>query len=301
MADDITNLINALKKGYQQSSNVPVGLQLEKDTDIQSRTVVEQTFLEFLEKKNRTRNIKSNNVTFYKESGGSDASFISEVGNIPDYDAKNLTEVTKETKTLVVPLKLSMKAQDGTVDKDLRTWLIQDNYVKLNNLMDKTILTGNSSTDANSFDSILKDIDTISNNNDTITEAAIKSAIQTCIADGGHPDCLVTNATIANQIDELVSPFIRYNNVMEIALGHTVSTFKSTDGSFIPILVDSNMPEGKLAVLDTTGVDVVYQRRPTLIQFAQTNLATNEAIYAWATAYNKATFKSRVITNIATE
>lgn len=301
MADDITNLINALKKGYQQSSNAPTSIQVEKDLDIQSRTVVEQTFLEFLEIKNRTRDIKANNVTFYKESGGSDASFIAEVGDIPDYTAKNLTEVTKETKTLVIPMKISMKAQDGTVDKDLRTWLIKDSYVKLNNLMDKTLLTGNTSSDANSFDSILKDVTTISNSNESIDEATIKSTIQTCIADGGHPDCLVTNAEVANQIDDLVSPYIRYNNTTEIALGHTVSTFKSTDGSFIPILVDNNMPEGQLAVLDTTGIDVVYQRRPSIIQFAQTNLATNEAIYSWATAYNKATFKSRVITNIGNE
>lgn len=296
--DNITNLINALHKGYQTSDKIPVSLQVEKDTEILSRTVKEQTFLEFLEQKHRTRDIKTNNVTFYKESGGSDASFIEEVGNIPDFTATNLTEVTKETKTLVVPMKVSMKAQDGANDVDLRAYLIRDNYVKLNNLMDKTVLTGDTSTDANSFDSVLKDITTITNGGDPITERAIKEAIQACVTAGGHPDCLVTNATVANQIDDLVSPYIRYNNVTEIAAGHTVSTFKSTDGSFIPILVDSNVPEGQLAVLDSTSIDVVYQRRPSLIQFAQTNLATNEAIYSWATAFNKATWKSRVINNI---
>lgn len=295
---DITNLINSLKKGYQTSGNAPVSIQVDKDTDIQSRTVVEQTFLEYLELKNRTRNVKGNDVVFYKESGGSDASFIAEVGNIPEYDAKNLTAVTKETKTLVVPMKVSMKAQDGTNDINLREWIIKDSYVQLNNLMDETVIKGDSTTDTNSFDSVFKEVTTISNGGDTITERAIKEGIQACIQSGGHPDCLLCNAGVANQIDELVSPYIRYNNITEIALGHTVSTFKSTDGSFIPILVDNNMPEGELAITDTAGIDVAYQRRPSIIQFAQTNLATNEAIYSWATAYNKAPFKSRIINNI---
>ena len=173
--------------------------------------------------------------------------------------------------------------------------------MKVNNLIDDTLLNGNTGSDANSFNKITKDVTTISNDNESIDEATIKSAIQTCIDAGGHPDCLVTNATIANQIDELVSPYIRYNNTTEIALGHTVSTFKSTDGSFIPILVDSNSPDGQLAVLDSTTIDIAYQRRPSFISLAQTKLATNDAIYAWVTAFNTAKWKSRVITNIGSE
>lgn len=301
MAEDLTNLIEAIKKGYEQSSNVPVSLQVEKDTKIQSRTVVEQTFLEFLEIKNRTKDISTNYASFYKDAGGSDASFIAEVGAIPEFTPETLQEVVKETKTLVIPINMSMKSQEGIKDVNLREFIIRDSYVKINNLMDKTLLQGDVSTDANSFDKITKDITTVDNDGDTITEKKIKETIQTCIQSGGHPDCLVTNATIANQIDDLVTPYIRYNNVTEIALGHTVSTFKSTDGSFIPILVDSNCPDGELFVCDSSSIDVAYQRRPSIIQFAQTNLATNEAIYSWATAFNTATYKSRVINNIGDE
>ena len=297
--DGMTQLADAINKAVQLSTNAPVSIQVEKDTDIQSRTVKEQTFLEFLELKNRTRDVTSNYVEFYEETGGSNAAFIPEAGPIPEFTATTLTPVSDSTKTLAIPVQISMKAQDGTNDVNLREYLIRDSYVKINNLMDKTLLQGNKTTDANSFDAITTGVTAISNEDATITEKAIKGAIQTCVRAGGHPDCLVTTPEIANQIDALVSPFLRYNNVTEIALGHTVSTFKSTDGSFIPILVDNNVPEGQLCVLDTTGIDVAYQRRPSIIQLAQTTLATNEAIYCWATAYNKAKFKSRVITDIA--
>ena len=230
------NLVEAINKAIQQNSNAPASFGITKTPEIQSRTVKEQTFLEFLELKNRSRDISTNNVSFYEETGGTDASFIQEVGDIPTYTATTFSEVTDSTKTIAIPINISMKAQEGTDAIDLKQFLINDGYVKVNNLIDETLLKGNTGSDANSFNAITKDVTTISNSNESVDEATIKGAIQACIDNGGHPDCLVTNATIANQIDELVSPYIRYNNVTEIALGHTVSTFKSTDGSFIPIL-----------------------------------------------------------------
>lgn len=292
------NLVNAINKAIQQNSNAPASFGITKTPEIQSRTVKEQTFLEYLELKNRTRDINTNNVSFYKENGGTDASFIQEVADIPEYTATTFTEVTDSTKTIAIPINISMKAQEGTDVIDLKQYLINDGYVKVNNLIDEALQKAPASPDANRFNPITTEVATVSAADNPITEALIKDTIQACVDAGGHPDCLVTTPTVANQIDELVSPYLRYNNVTEIALGHTVSTFKSTDGSFIPILVDNNVPAGTINVLDTSTIDVAYQRRPSFISLAQTKLATNDAIYAWVTAFNTGTFKSRVITNI---
>lgn len=304
-------LADAVDKAAQASSNSPVSMGITKDENIQSKTVKEQTFLEFLEQKNRTRDVNTTNVSFYEEDGGSTAEFITELGDIPTHTAKTFTEVTDSTKTIAYPVQVSMKAQEGIDVIDLRTNLITDGYVKVNNLVDKTLLQGNATQSNYEFNRITKDVTEIDNEQEPITEQVVKDALQACHDAGGSPDCIVTDAFVANQLDDLVSPYIRYNNVMEMALGHKVSTFRSIDGTFIPILVDNNVPKTaasgqnlerhNLIVLDSSTVDVAYQRRPSLIQLAQTNLATNEAIYSWVTAYNTAKWKSRVIKNISPE
>lgn len=295
-------LAEAINKAYQTSANAPKEIQMDKDTEIQSRTVVEQTFLEFLQLNGRTRQVNGNTVVYFEEQeGGSGAEFIAEAGDIPTYNPRGLVKKEADTKTIAAPLVISMKAQDGTNDFDLKEYLLREKYIEVNNLIDQTVLAGDTTQDTYSFNSVTTGVTTISNSDDPITEAAIKSAIRACVKAGGHPDCLVCGSDVGDQIDDLVSPYIRYNNVTEIALGHTVSTFKSPEGKFIPILVDENTPDGTLGVLDTSSIRVAYQKEPTFIQLAQTNLATNDAVYSWVTAYNKAKFKSRVITNIGDE
>lgn len=309
MTNNMQMLADAVNKAVQLSSNSPASMGITKDPVIQSRTVKEQTFLEFLEQQGRTRDVNSTNVSFYEEGEWSDAQFIEEVGDIPEFSAKQFTEVTDSTKTIALPIQVSMKAQEGIDVIDLKQNLIVDGYVKVNNLVDKTLLQGDAKKNPNEFNALTTDVDTINNGGKSITEQAVKDALQACHDAGGSPDCIVTDPFVANQLDNLVSPFIRYNNVMEMALGHKVSTFRSIDGSFVPILVDNNMPTGgttskpthNLICLDSTTVDIAYQRRPSLIELAQTKLATNEAIYTWVTAYNTGKFKSRVITNIGAE
>lgn len=297
-------LANAINKAINLTSNEPASMGITKIPEIQSRTVKEQTFLEYLEMQNRTRDISTNNVVFYEESGGTDAAFTDEV-TVPEYTATTFTEVTDSTKTVAIPIKISFKAQEGTDVVDLKQRFINDGYVKVNNLIDQALLAGDTTQDQYSFNKIWKDCESTDNSGATITEQVVKETIQACIDEGGSPDCIVTDATVANQLDDLVNPYIRYANVMEMALGHQVSTFKSTDGSFIPILVDKNMPsttnDHKLLVLDSSTVDVAYQRRPSYIQLAQTNLASNDAIFAWVTAYNTGSFKSQIIEGIGDE
>jgi len=300
MDNNMYNLANAIDKATQLSTNAPTSMQITKIPEIQSKTVREQTFLEYLEINNRTRDISTNNVVFFEETGGSDAEFIPEVG-IPAYTAKQFTEHPDHTRTIAIPIEVSMKAQDGNDTINLKENLITDGYIKVNNLIDQALLAGDATTNPLEFDKIWKSVDSDSMGA-SITEAKVKEAIRTCIDNGGTPDCIVTDSVVADQLDALVSPFIRYNNVTEIALGHTVSTFKSTDGSFIPILVDKNVPadsdEHRLAVIDSSTIDIAYQRRPSYIELAQTDLATRSAIYAWVTAYNTAPFKSFVIDGI---
>lgn len=295
-------LAEAINKAYQTSSNAPLEIQMDKDTELQSRTVVEQTFLEFLQINNRTRPVDGNSVVFFEETAPAiNAEFIAETADLPDFNPHNIIKVPKETKTLASPISTSMKAREGTKDIDLNEYLLTEAYIDTNNKIDYTLLNGNETTNPLEFDSITQGVTAIDNEDEPLTEAGIKAGLRACLKSGGHPDCLVAGSAVADQIDALVSPFLRYNNVTEIALGHTVSTFKSPDGSFIPILVDENTPEGELEILDTTSISVAYQKEPTYIQLAQTKLATNEAVYAWVTAHNKAKFKSRKITNIGEE
>ncbi len=299
MEIDQQMLAQAIDKAFQTSGYMPKLMQMDKDEDIQRRTVVEQTFLEFLQVNGRTRPVKGNTVVWFEEQeSSSNAEFIEEAGDIPTFNPKSILKREDDTKTIATPINISMKAQDGTNDVNLKEYLLTEGYIEVNNLIDKTILTGNATSDENSFNAVTKDVTSISNDDEPITEAAIKGAIRACLKSGGHPDALVCGSEVGDQVDDLVSPYIRYNNVTEIALGHTVSTFKSPEGKFIPIIVDENTPEGELEILDTSSICVAYQREPTYIELAQTNLATNGAVFSWVTVYNKAKFKSRKITNI---
>ncbi|WP_040682696.1 SU10 major capsid protein, partial [Methanobrevibacter boviskoreani] len=66
---------------------------------------------------------------------------------------------------------------------------------------------------------------------------------------GGNVDCIVTTANVGKQLKKLAAPYRRYNDKIDIGLGHRVNTYESMNGSEIPILIDANLKS------DATGND----------------------------------------------
>ena len=100
----------------------------------------------------------------------------------------------------------------------------------------------------------------------------------------------------------IVAPYRRYNDKIDIGLGHRVTSYESMDGTEIPILVDPNYDitgGDKLAILDTDTVEVRRLIPPTLITDLPVNkLAYKNVIAAFLTMICTGEFKNGLITNI---
>lgn len=299
---NLVDLGQAIDKAIQNTTNQPNSMGITKTPEIQSKTVKYQPFLEWLESQGRCKDVSTANVSFYEETGNNPATAIAETGDIPAYRAQTFNEVPERMRTLVVPIQISDLAQEGTDFIDLKQKFVEEGYIGVNNLTDKLLLDGNATSNPLEFDKIWKNVTSESNEGDPITKNKIKEMFDTCIDAGGRPDVIVTDSTVAGQLDDLIDPLIRYENPAEVALGHKVTTYRSPDGSYVPIIVDRNMPTDNdthsMLLLDSTTVEVLYKTRPTYIQLAKTKLASNDAIYSHVVAHNTGAFKSGTITNI---
>lgn len=299
---DLVDLANAIDKAIQTTTNQPITMGIRRTPTIQSKIVKYQPFLTALEGLNRVFDCATANVSFYEETGTNPAQFIAETGEIPDYTAQEFVEVPDRMRTIAVPIEISDLAQEGTDFVNLKQKFIEEGYISVNNLTSKALLQGNATENPLEFNAIHTGVPTQSNENEPISKASIRDAFQTAIDAGGSPDMIVTDAVVGNQLDDLIDPFIRYESPTEIALGHTVSSYRSPDGSYVPIIVDKNMPKAEgshnMLLLDSTTIEVLYKTKPTFIQLARTKLASNDAIYSHVVAHNVGKFKSCMITNI---
>ena len=299
---DLVDLSKAIDKAIQNTTNQPMSMGIRKTPEIHSKTVKYQPFLEFLEAKGRVNDCATANVSFYEETGTNDAQFIGETDDFPQYTAKTFNEVPDRMRTIAVPIQISDLAQEGTDFINLKQKFVEEGYISNSNLVEKTLLQGDSTVNPLEFDSILKDVPTQSNETEPITRQNVRDAFYTAIEAGGRPDVVLTDAFVADQLEDIIDPVIRYNNEAEIALGYKVSAYRSPDGSIVPIIVDKNTPSTEdnhsMAILDCNTIEVLFKTRPTYIQLAKTKLASNDGVYSHVVAHNVAKFKSVVITDI---
>ena len=234
--------------------------------------------------------------------------FIDELDDIPAANAESISEVKDKMKTIVAPIEVSMMAQMGNWKLDLLQRQIDKRFIEVNNETDTALLEGAGTAAKKDFKGITKSITTHTEDlsGAPITESVIDDMLEDIVNDGGNPDCIVCSYGVAKQLKAIVAPYRRYNDKIDIGLGHRVTSYESMFGTDIPILVDGNFDvsqnDDKLAIIDSSTIEVRRLMPPTLIQDLPVNkLAYKNVIATFLTVLNIGEFQDGLITGIGPE
>lgn len=301
--------LEELKKTFQQVSDYPDSMQIEYSDELKTKTFEKAPFLRFLESKGQVFDGKAALAGYFKETpGNTDVAFIDELDDIPAANAETISEIKDKMKTIVAPIEVSMMAQMGNWKLDLLQRQIDKRFIEVNNTTDSTLLEGAGTTAKKDFKGITKSITTHTEdlNGDPITESVIDDMLEEIINDGGNPDVIVCSYGVAKQLKAIVAPYRRYNDKIDIGLGHRVTSYESMFGTDIPILVDGNFNvsanDDKLAIIDSSTIEVRRLMPPTLIQDLPVNkLAYKNVIATFLTCLNVGEFQDGLITGIGPE
>lgn len=308
MAENSAEL-QELKKTFQQVSDYPDSMQIEYSDVLKTKTFEKAPFLRFLESKGQVFDGKAALAGYFAETpGNKDVAFIDELDDIPAANAESISEVKDKMKTIVAPIEVSMMAQMGNWKLDLLQRQIDKRFIEVNNETDTALLEGAGTAAKKDFKGITKSITTHTEDlsGAPITESVIDDMLEDIVNDGGNPDCIVCSYGVAKQLKAIVAPYRRYNDKIDIGLGHRVTSYESMFGTDIPILVDGNFDvsqnDDKLAIIDSSTIEVRRLMPPTLIQDLPVNkLAYKNVIATFLTVLNIGEFQDGLITGIGPE
>jgi len=297
--------LTELKKTFQQVSDYPNSMQIEYSDELKTKTFEKAPFLRFLESKGQVFDGKAALAGYFAETpGANDVAFIDELDDIPAASAESISEVTDKMKTIVAPIEVSMMAQMGNWNLDLLQRYQDKKFIEVNNKTDEAIIEGYGTAAKKDFKGITRSITTHTEelNGAAITEGVIDDMLEAIVNDGGNPDCIVCSYGVAKQLKAIVAPYRRYNDKIDIGLGHRVTSYESMFGTDIPILVDGNFDTttgDKLAIIDSSTIEVRRLMPPTLITDLPVNkLAYKNVIAAFLTTQNIGEFQNGLITKI---
>lgn len=300
-----SNELNELKKAMQVTTDAPDSMQIEYSPELMSKVFEQAPYLRFLESKGCVQPATTSRIGFYVEKNGAKAQFIAEDADIPDSAATKYTEVTKTMTTLINPVYVSMMAEKGNNTIDLIQRELDKGFINIKNETDKALLQGTGEN--NVFEGFTKQVTTNTADlaGSALTEDAIDDMLTTIIdGNGGNVDCIVTSANVGKQLKKLVAPYRRYNDKIDIGLGHRVTTYESMNGSEIPILIDSNLAadssgNDSMLFVDSSTVEVRELMAPTVLDNLPVNkLGSKIAIANFITAQNIAEFRNGIIKGI---
>ena len=298
--------LDELKKTFQQVSDYPDSMQIEYSDVLKTKTFEKAPFLRFLESKGQVFDGKAALAGYFAETpGNNDVAFIDELDDIPAANAESISEVKDKMKTIVAPIEVSMMAEMGNWNLDLLQRQTDKKFIEVNNKTDTALLEGLGTAAAKDFKGLNKSITTHKEdlNGDAITEGVIDDMLEAIINDGGNPDCIVCSYGVAKQLKAIVAPYRRYNDKIDIGLGHRVTSYESMFGTDIPILVDGNWNvttnNDKLAIVDSSTIEVRRLMPPTLITDLPVNkLAYKNVIATFLTCLNIGEFQDGLIVGI---
>ena len=297
--------IQELQKSFQQVSDYPNAMQIAYSDKLQTKTFERAPLLRFLESKGQVFDNKAAIVGYFKENPGEDdVQWIDELGDLPDANAESIDEITDKMKTIVAPIEVSMMSQMGNNYVDILKRRQDQKFIEVNTKTDAAIIEGFGTTAKKDFKGVTRHVTSHTEDlsGEPITESVIDDMLEEIHNDGGNPDVMVASYGVAKQMKQIVAPYRRYNDKIDIGLGHRVTSYESMDGNEIPILVESNYDVtggDKLAILDSETLEVRRLMPPTLITDLPVNkLAYKNVIAAFLTMLMNGEFKNGMITGI---
>jgi hypothetical protein len=285
-----------MQKATQTTGTTENIIEIDYDNDIKTRLISEAPFLRFLEEKGRVQNSTSSIIGWRTKENKANSSFISEIGNIPDYGGKDWDKETELMRTIVYPISVSKMAQLANSNVDLVNDDRQDGYADISARKDKSFLLGDSTVDPNGWNGINKLAENRDDlGGDIVTMDAVDDLIDKVINKGGNPDAIVTTARVARQLTrEQQSKEYKIDKV-EFVPGAWTRSYYTPNGE-VPIITDRNIvtyeTEGSVDIesLDTlTVVDSSAVINKNLLPVSEFPLAmtklVEESVLATFTAF----------------
>lgn len=288
----------------------PNSMQIQYSPDLKSKVFEKAPFFRFLESKGRVDDsFSSVYAGFYKETDASSASWLDENDDIPAANASSYQEAMSKMKTLIHPIDVSLMAQMGNNAIDILAKEIDKGFIKVTNELDSTLLQGTGTAAAKNFEGFTKQVTSnveTMDADEAISEDVIDDMLTTIIdGNGGTVDAIVTTNAVAKQLKKIVAPYRRFNDKIDIGLGHRVVAYEAPNGAEIPILIDSNLNQVNskdlMLFADSSTIDIKRLLPPTLMTNLPTNkLGTKNAVVSFATANVTAEFCNGIIKGIDT-
>lgn len=301
---DATNAeLKELKNTYQETADYPVSTQIEYTDVLKEKAFEKAPFFRFLESKGQVLDNKAAYAGYYTMTKEADdgANFIDELEDIPSATDEEIGEVTQKMKTIVAAIEVSDMSRLGNQKFDILRRNIDRKFLDVLNLTDKTMTSGLGTTAAKDFKGIEKIITTNKETNvGDLSESIIDDMLKDIYDNNGHTDLILVSPDCAKYLKALVAPYRRFNDKIDIGLGHRVFSYESLFGYDIPIIVTPNFTnDGTAAFIDSTSFEVRRLLPPTLIQNLPTQkLATRNAIATFVTMINTGEFTNGLMQGI---
>lgn len=308
---DATNSeLRELKNTYQETADYPTSTQIEYTDVLKEKAFEKAPFFRFLESKGQVLDNKAAYAGYFNVTEATNgASFIDELDDVPGAADESISELTEKMKTIVAPIEVSDLARLGNNKFDVLKRQIDRKFLDVLNLTDKTMTAGAGTAAAKDFKGIEKIISThtVDLSSDKLSESVIDDLLRDIYNDGGYTDLMLVSPNVAKMLKALTAPYRRFNDSVDIGLGHRVFTYESLLGTQIPVIVtpnftDPNKQSGAtdtLALIDSSSIELRRLLPPTLLNGLPTQkLATRNAIACFQTMICTGEFCNGIITGI---
>lgn len=308
---DATNSeLQELKNTYQETADYPTSTQIEYTDVLKEKAFEKAPFFRFLESKGQVLDNKAAYAGYFSVTEATNgASFIDELDDVPGAADESISELTEKMKTIVAPIEVSDLARLGNNKFDVLKRQIDRKFLDVLNLTDKTMTAGAGTAGAKDFKGIEKIISThtVDLTSDKLSESVIDDLLRDIYNDGGYTDLMLVSPNVAKMLKALTAPYRRFNDSVDIGLGHRVFTYESLLGTQIPVIVtpnftDPNKQSGAtdtLALIDSSSIELRRLLPPTLLNGLPTQkLATRNAIACFQTMICTGEFCNGIITGI---
>lgn len=311
---DATNAeLKELKNTYQETADYPVSTQIEYTDVLKEKAFEKAPFFRFLESKGQVLDNKAAYAGYFNVTESNmGASYIDELEDVPGATDEAISELTEKMKTIVAPIEVSDLARLGNTKFDVLKRQIDRKFLDVLNLTDQTMTAGAGTSAAKDFKGIEKIINTHKVNLATaddgkLSESVIDDMLRDIYNDNGFTDLMLVSPNVAKYLKAMVAPYRRFNDSVDIGLGHRVFVYESLLGTQIPVIVTPNFTDPNkqsnatdtMALIDTSSIELRRLLPPTLLNGLPTQkLATRNAIAAFQTMICTGEFCNGLITGI---
>ena len=304
--------LEELKRTYQETADYPTSTQIEYTDVLKEKAFEKAPFFRFLESKGQVLDNKAAYAGYFNVTEASmGASFIDELDDVPGAADESISELTEKMKTIVAPIEVSDLARLGNTKFDVLKRQIDRKFLDVLNLTDQTMTAGLGTAAAKDFKGIEKIITThkedLSSDSGKISESVIDDMLRDIYNDGGYTDLMLVSPNVAKYLKAMTAPYRRFNDSVDIGLGHRVFAYESLLGTQIPVIVTPNFTDPNkqsnatdtVALIDSSSLELRRLLPPTLLNGLPTQkLATRNAIAAFQTMICTGEFCNGLITGI---